>query len=544
MENKSIPTVIDLKRIIKGFAAEVESLQKKYHVSQRQAEEISRSHGQLAARTSELEASHEQLARSNQQLENENRFLTEQVRLLRSGLFGKKSEAYPAQMPELFDEAEMASQKESVSGGLEIRYTRSGKPRRQALPEYLPREEVVIELAESERKCGEGHELQEIGAEISEQLDIEPARVKVKRIIRKKYACPICEGVLKTAPPLPTAIPKSIAGAGLLSHILVSKYVDALPLYRMEEILSRSQIEISRSSMATWMIQVGKLLTPLWNLLNDELLESRYVSCDETRVQVLKEEGKKAQSLSYMWVRARGGPSPPIILYNYAPSRSGGIALSIWEGYSGYLQVDGYEGYNAICSRPEVTRVGCWAHVRRKFYEAAKASRKGISLAEEALGMIQRMYRIESQARELSAELRQQKRAQEAKPILDQFKAWLESHQGSMPPQSLLGKALGYAWNQWSTLTVFIEDGNLAIDNNRVENAIRPFAIGRKNWLFSDSVSGAEASSIIYSLVQSARANGLKLFPYFKTILEKIPYAKTIDDFDKLLPHKISLLSK
>ncbi len=514
-------SISDLKHIIRGFQADqektkkqIETLQNKFHISQNET----------------------------RKLENENRFLLEQLRYLQAKLFGKKSEAFPAHLAQLFDESELEEKKEKAEERIQIAAHEKRKPKREMLPEHLPREEVMVEIPIAERRCDQGHELQEMGEEISEQLDIEPMKVKVKRTIRKKYACPKCTGYLKTAENPPTAIPKSMAAPGLLSYIAVSKYVDALPLYRLEEVFSRCQVELSRGTMASWMIKVGGVLTPLWNLLNDELLESGYIHCDETRVQVLKEPGKTAESLSYMWVRAREGPGvPPIILFNYAPSRSGQVPVNLLEGYQGYLQVDGYEGYNTICASPQVTRVGCFAHVRRKFFEAAQASKKGTSLSDQALSVIQTLYAVEKEIKDQPIATRLERRSRQSKPILDQFFCWLEKHLGAVPPQSKLGQALGYTLRQWPSLTVYCQDGRLSIDNNFVENAIRPFAIGRKNWLFSDSQNGAEASSIIYSIAQTAKANGLNLNLYFRTILEKIPFAKTADDYDKLLPHKITL---
>lgn len=268
-----------------------------------------------------LKTKNDQLIKQDNQIQNlesENSRLNEIITLLRNKVYAQKSEALKSDQLGLFNEAE-AIQAEEAEGqeSLEIKSYRRGKPKRKPLPDHLPREEVVIRLEGKDRQCPEGHELDEIGEETSEQLDIEPAKLKVIKTIRKKYACLKCEDTVKTAPPPPVAIPKSMAGAGLLAFIVICKYVDGLPLYRVVEVLKRSGIEISRGAMASWMIKVGGLLQPLWNLLEEELLESSYLCCDETRVQVLKEPGKKATSQSYMWVRCRSGPGvKPIILYD------------------------------------------------------------------------------------------------------------------------------------------------------------------------------------------------------------------------------------
>ena len=478
-----------------------------------------------------------------QNLESENSRLNEIINLLRNKQYAQKSEALKSDQLGLFNEAEAIEAEEGENSRLlEVKSYRRGQPKRKPLPDHLPREEVVIELEEKDRKCNEGHKLKEIGEETSEQLDIVPAKIKVIKTIRKKYACPKCEDTVKTAPLPPAPIPKSMATAGLLSFILICKYVDGLPLYRVVEILKRSGVTISRGTMASWMIKVGQLLQPIWNLLEEKLLESSYLSCDETRVQVLKEEGKKATSLSYMWVRCRSGPNiKPIILYDYAPSRSGKVATELLSGFKGYLQVDGYGGYNEVCAQEDILRVGCWAHVRRKFYEAFKASKKGQGKAKEVLLLIKTLYQVESECQKKKALERYEYRQAKAKPILDGIRQWLDENKDSVPPKSLLGEAMGYLDKEWPHLIRYLEDGRIQIDNNHVENAIRPFAIGRKNWLFSDTVGGAESSAVIYSLVQTARANGQDLYSYFNHILQEIPKAKQVEAFEALLPYKVNL---
>jgi transposase len=469
--------------------------------------------------------------------EQENAQLRELVRLLKHKYFAKKSEVLHSDQLGLFNEAEELARQENNTP-IEIKSYKRGKPKRKPIPDHLPREEVIIELPAEERHCPEGHALVEIGQEESEQLDIIPAKIKVIKTIRKKYACKACEGHVKLAPLPTTALPKSMAGPGLLSFIITSKYVDHLPLYRLENVFARSKIEIHRITMARWMIKCGELLQPLVNLLEEDLLDGDYLQCDETRVQVLKEKGKAASSLSYMWVRAREGPEP-IVLFDYAPTRSGDVSKGLLVDFKGYLQVDAYEGYNTVCSEKDVTRLGCWAHVRRKFFEAHKASKKGQGKAAEAITLIRALYEIEAKAKELSDQARYELRQHESKPILAKIRAYLDQHNNAVPPQSLLGRAIGYANKQWPTLIRYIEDSRLKIDNNFVENAIRPFALGRKNWLFSDTVAGAKASAILYSLIETAKANGHEPYGYIRYVLTELPKAQTAEDIEALLPYKI-----
>lgn len=480
-------------------------------------------------------------------------FLHEALRLARMAQYASKSEKLPSNQSELFNESEMAAMaavlEEAQSSNIEVPGHTRNRPVRKPLPDNLPREEVIIDLLEAEKFCDkDGAALKEIGAEVSEALDIIPAKVKVIRTIRKKYACPCCEDTIKTAKMPERILPKSNATAGLLAHIAVSKYVDALPLYRLEHIFKRSDIDIPRNTMAGWMIAVAEKLIPIYNLMEEELLSSDYVCCDETVVQVLKEPGKKAESKSYMWVRTRHGPQGgpheepkinPIVLFDYDPTRSGDVPNRLLKDFKGYLQVDGYVGYDEVCTRTDVTRVGCMAHVRRKFYDVRKASPKQGGAANDVLLLIQKLYKIEEQISEATIENRFKIRQKESEPILKEIKSWLGENENKYPPQGLMGKAITYAQNQWPYVMNYLKYGKLAIDNNFTENRIRPFAIGRKNWLFSDTQAGANASGMIYSILQTARGNGLDPYAYMRHLLTELPKAQTADQIEALLPHKI-----
>jgi transposase len=285
-----------------------------------------------------------------------------------------------------------------------------------------------------------------------------------------------------------------------------------------------------------------ELVQPLINLLRDRLLAYDIVAMDETRLQVLKEPGKRAESQSYLWVQRGGPPDHPILLYDYDPSRSQKAPIRLLAGFRGYLLTDGYEAYGKVCAEYGLTAVGCWAHGRRKFDEAIKAQgllgpeKRKASLAGTAMAMIQQLYRIERETKALSAEERQRVRQERALPLLADIRTWLDEHLPIVPPRSVLGKAMNYAHDQWPKLTVYVEDGRLRIDNNLTENAIRPFVIGRKNWLFCDTVAGANASANLYSLIETAKANGIEPYAYLRTVFTELPQAASVEEIEALLP--------
>jgi hypothetical protein len=313
-------------------------------------------------------------------------------------------------------------------------------------------------------------------------------------------------------------------------------------LYRQEEILQRIGIDIPRATLANWMIQAGILVQPLINLLRDRLLAYDIIQMDETTVQVLKEPNKTAQSKSYLWLQRGGPPDQPVLLYDYDPGRGAGVPKRLLEGFAGTLQTDGYDGYNAVVAVNHLTHLGCFAHARRKFDEAIKAQGKQprFGLAQQGLALIQKLYGVEKAARTATPEERYIYRIQHARPILDQLRTWLNDSLPQVPPQTATGKALNYLHNEWDKLIRYLDDGRLEIDNNRAENAIRPFVIGRKNWLFSDSVRGVKASANLYSLIETAKANGLEPYAYLRRVFAELPRAETVEDFEALLPGNIN----
>jgi transposase len=483
--------------------------------------------------------------------------LEEKNRYLRSKLFGRKSEKHIEEddkQLKLFDEVEEIVEQESEEEKIVIPSHTRKKTGRKPLPPELPRVDVIHDLTEEEKMCGCGCKMDKIGDEVSEKLDIIPAKIRVIRNIRLKYACKECEGIesdgetVKTAPVPAQILPKSIATSGLLAHIVISKFADALPLYRQEKMFSRIGVEISRATMANWLIHGARKCIPLVELCEQQIRSGPLINIDETPVQVLNEPGRSNTSKSYMWV-FRGGPlDSPVLMYQYHPSRSGQIPINFLGSYSGYVQTDAYSGYDALGRKPEIILVGCWAHARRKFVEVINAresnkrsKKQKIGSAEVAISFIRKLYAIEKEAEinELSYEQIYELRRERSKPILDDFKKWLDKKVLQTPPQGLLGKAVNYALNQWKPLIAYLKDGRLKPDNNLVENAIRPFAVGRKNWLFSGHPRGAEASSIFFSLIETAKANELEPYSYLRYIFARLPFAETTADYEKLLPQNI-----
>ena len=469
--------------------------------------------------------------------------LQEQLNLALARRYAASSEKLSPDQIRLFDEAEVEAQKESPEDETVTVPEHSRRKRgRKKLPDSLSRIDIVHELAADERRCPhDGGVLAEIGEVTSEQLDIVPAKIQVIRHIRKQCACK-CGQCIKTAPLPPQPIPKSLASPGLLAHITVSKYQDALPLYRQETILRRIGVELPRATLANWMIKAGVLVQPVINLLRDRMLAYDIIQMDETPVQVLKEPGKRAQSKSYLWLQRGGPPDQPITLYDYDPGRGAGVPLRLLDGFRGYLQTDGYDGYNAAVVSNGLMHMGCMAHARRKFSDAVKAQGKNRKpgKAQHGLALIQKLYRVEKQARQLTPQERFDHRQQHAKPILERLRSWLDDSLPQVLPGSTAGKALKYLHNEWDKLTRYLDDGRLEIDNNLAENAIRPFVVGRKNWLFSASVAGVNASANLYSLIETTKGNGLEPYAYLRYLFAELPKAETVEAIEALLPGNVN----
>lgn len=488
--------------------------------------------------------------------DKETGILLEQISLLRAQLFGRKSEKIKsedgAQPLPLFDMPEPAGNDEEREEEEEIHvpaHTRK-KSGRKALPEDLPRIERIHDIPDADKICSCGCELTRIGEEVSEQLDIIPAQIRVIRNIRPKYACKNCEGVgdegpsVRIAPVHPQIIPKSIVTPGLLAYILTAKFIDHTPFYRQEKQFIRLGVKISRTSMCNWAMQAADVCRPLLNLLQDEVLSGFYVNIDETTLQVLKEPGRDPTTKSYMWIFRRGDPEKPVLIYQYHPTRSGDVVKEFLGDFHGYVQTDGYVGYDFLDDKKGIHHIGCLAHCRRKFMDVIKAQGKNrkAGSADKAISYIKSLYKLEKEAceQELSPEEIYQMRQEKAKPILDDFEKWLSKRKLETPPKGLLGKAISYALNQWDRLVGYIKDGHLSPDNNMAENSIRPFVIGRKNWLFSGTPEGAEASALLYSLIETAKANNLEPYAYLRYIFEMLPTASSLEHYEALLPWNVT----
>ena len=466
--------------------------------------------------------------------------LEEENALLRQRLFGRKSEqTTDLATPQLalFNEAESIAEPVGEDVEEEVVAPAKRRGKRKPLPADLPRIEVIHELPEHELTCACGCRKHVIGEEVSEQLEIVPMQIRVIKHVRKVYGCRDCETAPVTADKPAQLIEKSMASPSVLAMLLTTKYVDGLPLHRFEKVLSRHGIDIPRQTLARWVIQCGEHFQPLLNLMRDSLLTSRVIHCDETRVQVLKEPDREPSSQSWMWVQTGGPPDKPVILFDYSTSCSQEVPTRLLNGYCGYLMTDDYAGYNALGAQDGVERLGCWAHARRKFVEAQKVQPKGkTGRADIALKLISKLYGIEIAFKESSDEGRKNGRQDLSLKVMSELKAWMEKTLPYMTTQNALGKAVTYLANNWSKLERYVEQSYLPIDNNTAERAIRPFVIGRKNWLFSDTPKGATASAQLYSMVETAKANGQEPYAWLRHALERLPQASSLEDYEALLP--------
>ena len=483
-------------------------------------------------------------------LKSEVIILKETIKIYQFKLFGRKAENLPKEeQPGLFDEAEFELKdiaNEALQEKIKITYERLKKPGKRPLPPDLPRVEKIIDLSENEKVCSCcGSELTKFGEETSEKLEIIPQQVYVIKYIRPKYSCKRCkknnESKVITAPLPPMLIPQGIATASSAAFVFKSKFVDALPYYRQEKIFESLGIELSRKTMCNWQIYIYcNYLVRLIDLMKRDLKKSYLVGADETSVQVIVEEGKPPDSKSYMWVYRGYNKDKTILLFDYQPNRKGENPKEYLSGYEGYLQTDGYDGYNLVVKTEKIIHLACWAHVRRKFWGCFKVLEENdYPESKVILDMIQKLYSVEKEAKKAMLDEKSvyELRQKESKPVTEKIKAWLTENAEKYPPKCDMGESINYALKLWDKLIIYLDDGRLPIDNNLVENAIRPFVIGRKNWLFSYTENGANSSAAIYSLVETAKANGKEPFKYLKELFEKIPLARTDEDYEKLLPY-------
>lgn len=485
-------------------------------------------------------ALNEKLEMEKEELEAKLKWYKEQFQLSQQRRFGASSEKTDLGQLSLFNEAEATVDPKVEEPTIEtITYKRKKQlGERDRKLENLPTETIHYRLSDEEQVCsccsGTMHEM---STEVRRELKIIPPQVKVVEHVRHVYSCRNCErNELET--PIVTAMmpepvfPSSLASPSAMAFTMTQKYVEGMPLYRQEKHLERFGVSISRQTLANWTIYGAETwLSPIYEEMHEILLRMKQLHADETTLQVLSEPDRPQTSTSYIWLYRSGLGNTPVILYDYQQTRASKHPQRFLDGFQGYLHVDGYAGYNNI---PNVTLVGCWAHSRRKFTEALRALPESASTsavkAKEGLAYCNQLFEIERKLKDVSPEERFVARQELSKPVLEAFSAWLKEQMPRVLPKSALGQAIKYCRNQWDRLAAFLEDGYLEIDNNLAERSIKPFVIGRKNWLFSNTARGAKSSAIIYSIVETAKENGLNPFYYLSYLFQELP---NIDMTDK-----------
>ena len=470
------------------------------------------------------------LEQQNSELNAKLKWYEEQYRLQNQRLYGTSSEKidYPEQI-DLFNEAEDSADPKATEPTMEeITYQRKKRVPGQIADKIkdLPVETIDYELPVEERICpccnGELHEM---STQVREEIKIIPASASIVRHIQHIYACRHCEKnaddanatvpVSKAIMPKPL-LPGSLASASAVAYIIDQKFTNHLPLYRQEKIFERLGLSLSRQTMSNWMLNaVDAGCTRIWDEMHRILVKQDIIMADETTLQVLRETERSAQSDSYMWLYRTGRDGPPIVIFEYQTTRASKHPQKFLEGFKGYLQTDGYKGYNNL---PDIISVDCFAHARRKFTDALKAlpaDQKGKPVAAQTgLDYINRLFDIERTLKDVTAQVRYEQRLIRSKPVLDELHGWLKRMRPQVLPKSAFGKAIIYCLNQWEDLTNFLCDGRLEIDNNRSERSLKNFVIGRKNFLFSNTPRGARGSAVLFSLVETAKENQLKPFEY------------------------------
>lgn len=478
--------------------------------------------------------------------------LTEMIILLRKEKFGSSSEKTPVKQINgqlsLFNEAEVeatSKPEEPIVQKVDGYYRKPFRTRRAELIKDLPVREIPCDIPAEDMYCDQcGTTLKLIGYEkVREELEYIPAKLQIVRYNRAACECPKCKHTehpfIKKAESPSSLMNHSLASPSSVANVMYQKYVNSVPLYRQEKDWENLGLSLTRATMAHWMIRCSQdYFTPIINHLKKKMVSEEVLHCDETPIQVLKESGKKPQSKSYMWLyRTTQGSSHPIILYDYQPSRSGDNAIRFLNGFKGYLHTDGYSGYNKL---EDITRCGCWAHLRRKFVEAIPDKRDKNAprtTAEIGRDYCDQLFHLEDQMKQLTPEDRYTKRLELEKPVLEAFWCWLDSVNGLK--ESALGKAVTYAQNQKPYMENYLLDGRCSLSNNAAENAIRPFTVGRKNWLFADTPKGATASAAIYSIIETAKANGLNIYTYLEFLLMWMPdtdWHNHPEDLEDLMP--------
>lgn len=474
------------------------------------------------------------------------------LRKVLNDAYGQSSEKFKS----LFNEAEILNAvtecEETIETNLELgnnaenessdQPKKERKKKRKILADHIPRKEVMQDLPETEKFCkADGSALVKIGEDVREELVYQPSKLYVNRIITPKYGCPTCHEGVVCACGTKRLIPGSVASPSILANLIVSKYVDHLPLYRQEQMFARQQVELSRATLASWVIKCGQAVVPLVNLIKDTILEQPAIQCDETSILVMNKDGVKKSSKSYMWVMGRAGHGRKAVLFELGPRRDGDVAERLLGDYSGYLQTDGLRSYDNLIATTTNKRLGCMAHVRRKFVEVLKSiskSSRSEHPAANIVKLISTLYKVEEKARETSlfGVARVELRQKESKIIFEQLENLVATQLLETGTKSPYGLGLKYASVELPKIKLYLANGECEIDNNLIENLIRPFALGRKNWLFSENIEGAESSAALYTLLQTAKLNDKPVVDYLEDVFEKLPTCQTLSDYEELLP--------
>jgi transposase len=506
-------------------------------------------HTRIASQDEKLVLQQEEILSQREQLalrDNEIEHLKLLIAKLRRMQFGRKSEKLDRQIEQLelrLDElqATQAENPVTVRTPAEVAPVANiaAKPARKPLPEHLPRE--VRKYPPKQEACPDcGGKLKSLGEDVSEILEYVPARFKVIRQVRPKLACACCERIVQAeAPSRP--IERGVAGPGLLAHVLVSKYCDHLPLYRQSEIYAREGVELERSTLADWVGGTSALLAPLVEALRRHVLSATKLHADDTPVPVLAPGNGKTKT-GRLWTYVRddrpaGDATPAAVWFAYSPDRKGEHPQAHLGNFTGTLQADGYAGFDAVYETGRIQEAACWAHVRRKFYDLHVAHKSPV--AAEAIERIAALYAIEKEIRGHAADQRREIRSVQARPLLDSLKQWLEETLGKLSRKSDTALAVRYALSRWDALLRYVDDGRIEIDNNAAERSLRTVALGRKNYLFAGSDAGGERAAAIYSLIGSAKLNGLDPEAYLRNVLSRIA-DHPINRIEQLLPWNVT----
>lgn len=462
--------------------------------------------------------------------------------LLLRQLYGPRRERFDPDQLTLFSANELAAIVEETAPcvasdetATSARRRRKGHGRRQ-LPADLKRETILYELSDDQRRCPEcGEARGEIGRERSEQLEYIPPQYKVLVHERVKYACRHCQEHVAVAAKPPQPLEKGLPGPGLLAHTVLSKYGDHAPLYRQEDVHARHGIILRRSTLCDWIAAAADLAEPLYRRMCQLVLESRIIWTDDTPVKLLDPVLGRARTARF-WTYL-GDVRRPYTVYDFTDSRARDGPRSFLKDFSGYLQADAYGGYDGIYAGGQVMEVACWAHARRKWHEARTTDPPR---AHHALALIQRLFEIEEEFRDVEPDVRRAARQERALPLLSKFRAGLDSGCADCLPKSPIGQAVTYALNQWDALVRFCEDGELTIDNNASERAVKIPALGRKNWLFVATRTGGRRAAILFSLVASCKANQVEPWAYLRDMFSRLPSlpADSPEHLDTLLPDR------